>query len=119
MIRTDTKLSRVRLKVGSGTKKYQIKKVSTAIPKTAGTKMDATLSATRWIGALDPWTSSTSLTYGKLVGLSIFQYSPPQQLAKPFAAAGVDDVVGLQPAPAGLTDAETDHIELVSAVGIG
>ncbi len=54
MIKTDTKLSRARLKIGSGTKKYQIKKVSIAIQKTTGTKMDATLSATRWIGALDP-----------------------------------------------------------------
>jgi len=34
--------------------------VTTAIPNTAGTKIDATLSARRWIGAFDPCASSTS-----------------------------------------------------------
>ena len=39
MITTETKARRARVKAGSGPKKYQIKKVSTAIPRTTGTKM--------------------------------------------------------------------------------
>ena len=47
MIKTDTKLRRARLKIGSGTKEYQMTKVRMATKNTTGTKIDATLSATR------------------------------------------------------------------------
>ena len=38
----------------------QPKKVSSAVPMTTGTNTADTRSARRWIGALEPWASSTS-----------------------------------------------------------
>ena len=59
MTSTETKFRSARLKTGSGTRKYQTTKVTRPIPKTTGTKTDATLSARRWIGAFEPCASST------------------------------------------------------------
>ncbi len=47
---------------GSGPSSHQPANVSAAMPSTTGTKTAATRSARRWIGAREPWASSTSLT---------------------------------------------------------
>ncbi len=59
MTSTATKLSRARLNTGSTPASIQTTKVSRAMPMTVGTKTAATLSARRWMGALEPWASST------------------------------------------------------------
>ena len=44
------------------TKKNQMQKTHSAIIRMAGTKIEAILSAMRWMGAFDPWASSTART---------------------------------------------------------
>ena len=56
---TEMKFSSARLKPDSGTREYQTTKVRMPMKKTAGTKTEATRSASRWIGAFDPCASST------------------------------------------------------------
>ncbi len=60
MIRTATKFSMANRNAGCGPTAHQTANVSTAIPITVGTKMPATRSASRWMGALEPCASSTS-----------------------------------------------------------
>ena len=73
MMRTETKLSRARVKTGSGTKKAQTTKVIKAMAMTAGTKTAATRSAIRWMGALEPWASSTRrMIWASAVSAPIF-----------------------------------------------
>jgi len=59
MIRTETKFRRARVKTGSGTTKAQTVNVTAAMARTDGTKTAATRSAIRWMGAFEPWASST------------------------------------------------------------
>ena len=47
---------------GAGPSSHQPTNVSAAMTSTAGTKTAATRSASRWIGAREPWASSTSAT---------------------------------------------------------
>ena len=59
MMSTETKASMASVKAGDGPNTSQTTKVTAATPNTTGTKMLATKSARRWIGALDPCASST------------------------------------------------------------
>src|SRR6266850_1882969 len=47
---------------GAGPSSHQPRNVSAAMTSTTGTKTAATRSASRWMGAREPWASSTSLT---------------------------------------------------------
>jgi len=73
MMRTETKLSRALVRTGSGTKKAQTANVTAAIAMTAGTKTAATRSAIRWMGAFEPWASSTRrMIWASAVSAPIF-----------------------------------------------
>ena len=60
MMSTATAASMASVKLGSGPNASHTAKVTPAMAKTVGTKTLATLSASRWIGALEPCASSTS-----------------------------------------------------------
>src|SRR5439155_16634434 len=60
--RTATALVSARRPAGSGPRSHHETNVSAAITRTTGTKTPATRSASRWIGAREPWASATSLT---------------------------------------------------------
>ncbi len=62
MIRTVIALTSARLNAGSGPKTSQTTNVKTAIASTTGTKTPVTASASRWIGAREPWASWTRRT---------------------------------------------------------
>ena len=56
---TATRVAKVN--AGAGPNASQKTKAASVITMIVGTKMAATWSASRWIGAFDPWASSTSL----------------------------------------------------------
>ena len=60
MISTATAAAKARTAEPSAT--YQTTKVAMASDSTTGTKMPLTRSASRWIGARDPWASRISRT---------------------------------------------------------
>ena len=62
MISTAMVVTRACVKAGAGPNSIQTPKVSRASTSTAGTKTPAISSARRWIGALEPWASSTRRT---------------------------------------------------------
>ena len=62
MITTPMKAVRASVKRGSGPTSIQATNVSDAITRTSGTNTSLTRSASRWIGALEPWARSTSST---------------------------------------------------------
>src|SRR3546814_10765657 len=59
MISTATAFTNAKVNAGSGPKKSQIMKVSTAIPITAGTNLAVSLSTIAWNGSFDPCACST------------------------------------------------------------
>ena len=61
MSSTETAVTKAKLSAGSGPKMSQAAKVRMAMAMTTGTKIAATLSASCWIGGLEPWASSTIL----------------------------------------------------------
>jgi len=91
---------------GRGIRKYQIKKVITAIPITIGTKIAEILSARFWIGALLACASSTSfMIWDRAVSLPIFVASnfikpdlfrvAPNTLSPGFFSTGRDSPVSM------------------------
>ena len=62
MITTPMKAVRASVNRGSGPTSIQATNVSEAITRTSGTNTSLTRSASRWIGALEPWARSTSST---------------------------------------------------------
>ena len=62
MIRTATVFRSARLNAGCGPRANQATNVAAAAISTAGTNQLVTASASRWIGAFEPWASWTSRT---------------------------------------------------------
>ena len=62
MMSTATNAVRAWLSTGAGPSRTQAAKARPAITKTIGTNTAAISSTSRWIGAFEPWASSTSRT---------------------------------------------------------
>ena len=62
MMRTAIAVDRAKGRRGSGPSSIQAANVRSATTMTAGTNQPVTRSATRWIGAFEPWARSTSAT---------------------------------------------------------